>query len=165
MRMSNGRTAALLVAAALAWGCAAPEGTTGATNTAGTGEFYGKDGVAVSGYDPVAYFKEGRPVKGSPQHNAEYRGSVFHFSSQAHRDDFAADPAKYAPQYDGFCAFGVASGYKAATDPTAFTIVRGKLYLNYNKDVQDQWSQDIPGYLAKADRNWPEVWRQTEVAE
>jgi hypothetical protein len=90
---------------------------------------------------------------------------VFHFATQANRDAFAADPARYAPQYNGFCAFGVAGGYKAAIDPAAFTVVDNKLYLNYNKDVQKKWSADIPGFVAKAEKNWPKVAAQTKVIE
>ena len=129
------------------------------------GDFYEKDGVAIKGYDPVAYFTDNRPVKGSPAYKAEYAGSIFHFVSQANRDAFAANPAKYAPQYNGFCAFGTAGGYKAAIDPAAFTIVNNKLYLNYNRDVRKKWSIDIPGFVAKADKNWPEVAKQTKVIE
>ncbi len=129
------------------------------------GEFYEKQSVAIKGYDTVAYFKDKKPVKGSPEHKAEYKGSVFHFSSKANRDAFTADPAKYAPQYNGFCAFGTAGGYKAAVEPAAFTIVNDKLYLNYNKDIQKQWSADIPGFVVKADKNWPAVSRQTKVIE
>lgn len=102
------------------------------TASAWAGEFYEKDGAAIKGYDPVAYFKEQKPVKGSPEYKAEYKGSVFFFTSQGNRDAFAANPARYAPQYNGFCAFGTASGYKAATDPAAFTVVDDRLYLNYN---------------------------------
>jgi hypothetical protein len=129
------------------------------------GEFYEKGGVAIKGYDPVAYFTEGKAVKGSPAHKAEYGNSVFQFVSQSNRDAFAANPAKYAPQYGGYCAFGAAGGYKAAIEPAAFTVVNGKLYLNYSKDVQRQWSADIPGFVAKADRNWPAVAKQTKVIE
>lgn len=129
------------------------------------GDFYAKDGVAIKGYDPVAYFTDNRPIKGSPAYKAEYAGSVFHFVSQANRDAFAANPAKYAPQYNGFCAFGTAGGYKAAIDPAAFTIVNNKLYLNYNRDVRKKWSTDIPGFVVKADKNWPEVAKQTKVIE
>jgi YHS domain-containing protein len=129
------------------------------------GDFYEKDGVAIKGYDPVAYFTDNQPVKGSPAYTATYRGSVFHFASPAHRDTFAANPAQYAPQYHGFCAFGTASGYKAAIDPAAFTVVNNKLYLNYNKDVRQQWSADIPGFVAQADKNWPEVAKQTKIIE
>ena len=127
------------------------------------GDFYERDGVALRGYDPVAYFSEGKPVKGSPAHRFEYKGSTFNFSSQANRDRFAAEPAKFAPQYGGFCAFGLSSGYKAAIDPAAFTIVGDKLYLNYNGDVQKKWRSDIPGHVAKADKNWPTVSQQTKV--
>jgi YHS domain-containing protein len=129
------------------------------------GEFYEKDGVALRGYDPVAYFKDGRPVKGTAEYRAEYKGSTFHFASQANRDSFAADPAKYAPQYGGYCAYGTAGGYKAAIDPAAFTVVDGKLYLNYNRDVQKDWSKDVPGFVSKADKNWPKVSTQTKVIE
>lgn len=133
--------------------------------TALAGDFYEKDGVAIKGYDPVAYFTDNKPVKGLPVYKAEYGGSVFHFVSQANRDAFAANPAKYAPQYNGFCAFGTAGGYKAAIDPAAFTIVNNKLYLNYNREVRKKWSTDIPGFVAKADKNWPEVAKQTKVIE
>ena len=129
------------------------------------GEFFEEGGVAVRGYDVVAYFSDGKPVRGSPEHQTEYKGSTFHFASKANRDAFSADPAKYAPQYGGFCAFGVSGGYKAATDPAAFTVVNGKLYLNYNRDVQGKWSADIPGFVAKADWTWPAVSRETKVIE
>ena len=129
------------------------------------GEFFEKDGAAIRGYDPVSYFTHGKPLRGSAAHKAEFRGSTFHFASQANRDAFVADPAKYAPQYNGFCAFGVAGGYKAAIDPAAFTVVDGKLYLNYNADIQKKWRADISGFVAKADRNWPRVAKQTKVVE
>ena len=129
------------------------------------GDFYETQGAAIRGYDPVAYFNENKPLKGSPEHKAEYKGSVFHFSSQANRDAFTADPAKYAPQYNGFCAFGVAGGYKASVDPAAFTVVNDKLYLNYSLGIRKQWSADIPGFVAKGDKNWPTVSRQTKVIE
>jgi YHS domain-containing protein len=132
---------------------------------ASAGDFYERDGVAIRGYDPVAYFTDKKPVKGLPAHKSEFRGSTFHFASAANRDTFAADPGRYAPQYNGFCAFGVAGGYKAAIDPAAFTLVDGKLYLNYNAGVQKQWRADIPGFVAKADKNWPQVIRQTKVVE
>jgi YHS domain-containing protein len=129
------------------------------------GEFYERDGVALRGHDPVAYFTQGKPAQGRPEFKAVYQGSTFHFASAAHRDAFAADPARYAPQYGGFCAFGTAGGYKAAIDPQAWTIVGGKLYLNYNAAVQKQWSADIPGFVAKADRLWPTVRTTTKVHE
>ena len=129
------------------------------------GEFFEKDGAALRGYDPVAYFKEMRAVKGSAEHTAQYKGSTFHFSSVANRDAFTASPEKFAPQYGGFCAFGTAGGYKAAIDPAQFSVIDGKLYLNYNRDVQTKWKSDLPGYIAKADQKWPEVSRQAKVIE
>jgi len=129
------------------------------------GEFFERDSLALRGYDAVAYLEEQKPVKGSAEHKAEFKGSTFLFASKAHRDAFAADPAKYAPQYGGYCAFGVSGGYKATTDPAAFTVVDGKLYLNYNRDVQKQWSADIPGFVTKADKNWPAVIGQSKVHE
>jgi YHS domain-containing protein len=133
--------------------------------TSWAGAFFEKDGLALRGYDPVAYVKEGKPVKGTAEHRADYRGSTFLFASRANRDAFAAEPARYAPQYGGFCAYGMASGYKAATDPAAFSVVDGRLYLNYNRDVQRKWADDIPGHVAKADRHWPAVSKQTRVIE
>jgi YHS domain-containing protein len=147
----------LLGSFAIALVCATP-----ATEALG-GTFFEKDGAAIKGYDPVAYFTENKPVPGSPAYQAEYKGSTFRFASQAHRDAFMADPERYAPQYGGFCAFGTAGGYKAAIDPAAFTIVDGKLYLNYNADVQKQWARDIPGFISKADKNWPQVTGTTKV--
>lgn len=133
------------------------------TSVAWAGEYFEGDGVAVRGHDPVAYFKDGKPVKGSAEHHFEHKGSMFHFASKANRHAFAAEPGRYAPQYGGFCAFGMSGGYKAAIDPAAFTVREGKLYLNYNRDVQMQRSADIPGHVDKADRNWPAVAKQTKV--
>jgi hypothetical protein len=131
--------------------------------TARAGEFFEKDGLALGGYDPVAYFTESKAVAGSPEITSVYKGSTFRFASVGNRDVFVADPTKYAPQYGGFCAFGTAGGYKAKIDPAAFTVVDGKLYLNYNEAIQKKWRGDIPGFVAKADKNWPEVSKQTKV--
>ena len=129
------------------------------------GEFFETNGVALRGFDVMAYFKDKEPVPGRAEHTADYKGSTFRFASKANRDAFAADPAKYAPQYGGFCAFGMAGGYKAATDPAAFTVIDGKLYLNYNREVQKQWSADVPGFIMKSDQSWPSVSSQTKVIE
>ncbi len=129
------------------------------------GEVFTKDGAAIRGYDPVAYFTEKKPVQGSAAYTIEYRGSVFQFASAANRDTFAAQPERYAPQYGGFCAYGMAKGYKATTAPEAFTIVDGKLYLNYSLSVRTLWQEDIPSYIAKADKNWPSVKASAKVAE
>jgi YHS domain-containing protein len=137
----------------------------GWTFSAWAGTFFEKDGAAIRGYDPVAYFSEGKPVQGIAAYTADYKGSKFQFVSQANRNAFVANPERYAPQYGGFCAYGTAGGYKAAIDPKAFTIVDGKLYLNYNADIQKKWSGDVRGYISKADKNWPEVSATTKVIE
>lgn len=121
------------------------------------GAYFELGGAAIGGYDPVAYFKQNKPVKGSAAYTATHEGSTFHFASAANRDAFVADPGRYAPQYGGFCAYAVANGYKAKIEPDAFTIVNGKLYLNYDQSIQRRWRRDIPGYIKKGDRNWPEV--------
>ena len=128
------------------------------------GEYFEKDGAALRGYDPVAYFSDRRPVKGSPAFTAAHKGSTFRFASSSHRDAFAANPDKFAPQYGGFCAFGMAKGYKATTDPAAYTIIGGRLYLNYSLSVRELWQEDIPGNIRKADENWPEVKHSTKVS-
>ncbi len=116
-----------------------------------------RHGVAIEGYDPVAYFEQGEPVAGSAEHAFEWQGATWRFASAAHRDRFAAAPEKYAPQYGGYCAFAVAKGYTASIDPEAWTVVDGKLYLNYSKKVQKKWQEDVPGHIAKADANWPKL--------
>ncbi len=113
--------------------------------------------AAVGGYDPVAYFQQKRPVKGSSKFSLRHKGATWRFSSQANLDKFRADPAAYAPRYGGYCAWAVSQGYTAKGDPMYWRIVDGKLYLNYNADVQARWERDIPGFIRKADGNWPKV--------
>lgn len=150
----TGRARVLAAAAAFAVLASAPTlaGTVNEVN-----------GLAIKGYDPVAYFAEGRPVDGSPEFAATHEGATFEFASAANRDLFVADPGRYAPRYGGFCAFGTSGGYKAGIDPRAFTIVNDRLYLNYNLDVRQEWSKDVPGHIAKADANWPAVRNLTDV--
>ncbi len=114
-------------------------------------------GTAIDGTDPVAYFTEGRPVEGSSDYTHEWNGATWKFSSAANRDKFIADPDAFAPQYGGYCAWAVSQGYTASTDPEAWKIVEGKLYLNYNKSVQSQWEQNIPGHISAGNSNWPSV--------
>ena len=122
------------------------------------GEFNEQDGVAIKGYDPVAYFTMSKPVKGATEHNFVYKDSMFVFASKENRDTFAAAPEKYAPQYAGYCAYGVAAANaKADIDPNSFSVIDGKLYLNVNPAVQKRWSADIPGFIKTADEKWPEV--------
>lgn len=115
--------------------------------------------LAVNGYDPVAYFAEGKPVEGSARFESRYKDATWRFASAANKAAFDADPAKYAPQYGGYCAWAVSQGYTAKGDPANWRIVDGRLYLNYNADVQQTWEKDIPGNIRKADGNWPKVIR------
>jgi len=114
-------------------------------------------GVALDGSDVVAYFTEGRPVKGSPSFTHTWEQATWRFASAGHRDAFAAAPEKYAPQFGGFCAYGVSRGYAVDIDPNAWTIVDGRLYLNYSKSVQRTWDKDRATYIQKADANWPAI--------
>lgn len=121
-------------------------------------------GFAVSGFDPVAYFDKTQapvgqsqpaPTPGKASITAEWNGAVFAFASEENRAKFVANPAAYAPQYDGHCAFGVAKGGKVPGDPQLWRIVDGKLYLNLQKTVAEMWEADIPGNLTASEANWP----------
>lgn len=111
--------------------------------------------VAIHGYDPVAYFADSKAIKGDKQFKHEWNGATWYFVSAAHRDTFAKEPEKYAPQFGGYCAWAVSQNYTADIDPAAWKIVEGKLYLNYSPDIQTKWAKDIPGNIKKADANWP----------
>ena len=116
-----------------------------------------KPGVAVAGYDPVAYFTQNMPVRGKPLIALNYNGAQWHFSSAANRKAFKADPDKYAPQFGGYCAYAISQGYTAKGEPEVWKIVEGKLYLNFSRGVQKIWQRDIPGYIVSAKANWPSV--------
>lgn len=107
--------------------------------------------TAINGYDTVAYFTVGKPVKGLDSFVADWMGAKWKFASQAHLDLFKASPEKYAPQYGGYCAYGVTQGYLVKVEPDQFTVRDGKLYLNYDADVQAKWSKDPAGYIKDAD--------------
>lgn len=113
--------------------------------------------LAAGGYDVVAYFAQGAAVEGSDKFTTVYKGATFRFASAANLARFKADPAAYAPQYGGYCAWAVANGYTAKGDPRHWKIVGGKLYLNYNGDIQSKWVRDIPGFIRKGNANWPAV--------
>ncbi|MEM6476586.1 MAG: YHS domain-containing (seleno)protein [Pseudomonadota bacterium] len=114
--------------------------------------------IAVGGYDTVSYFQgDGVPVKGDARFTVEYMDAEWHFSSQANADAFKEDPDAYAPQYGGHCAWAMSRGSLAPGDPTVYKLVDGKLYLNVNKQVQQRWFKDIPGFIAKADIAWKSV--------
>jgi YHS domain-containing protein len=112
-------------------------------------------GVTVHGYDAVAYFTEGKPVKGTGRFGYKWMGAKWLFSSAENRDSFVKSPEKFAPQYGGYCAYAVSQGITADIDPKAWKIVEGKLYLNLSPGVARIWERDIPGYIVKANKNWP----------
>lgn len=142
------------LAAAFILACAAPLAAHAAKPEIYTGSV---KGVAINGYDPVAYFTEKKPVAGKADITYDWKGVTWRFASAQNRDAFKAEPEQYAPQYGGYCAYAVSKGYTAKTDPQAWRVVGGKLYLNYNKSVQSTWAKDIPGYIKSADKNWPGV--------
>jgi hypothetical protein len=113
------------------------------------------DGLALRGYDPVAYVMDHRAAPGRADIFHVLDGVTYRFTTAQHRDAFVADPQRHLPQYGGYCALAAAEGQKADADPTAFAIVDGKLYLNYDKEVQADWGGDVVGNVAKADANWP----------
>jgi YHS domain-containing protein len=113
--------------------------------------------IAISGYDPVAYFTLGRPTQGSASFKATYQGAEFRFASAANRASFLANPARYVPQYGGYCAYAVSQGATAGIDPNAWSIVDGKLYLNLNRTIQTRWQADRANLITAANRNWPSV--------
>lgn len=125
-----------------------------------SGEVFTTEEGAIRGYDPVAYFKEGMPVKGKKEFSITWNNAVWLFSSKQNLETFQSAPEKFAPQYGGYCAYGTSEGHKAPTEPDAFTIVNGKLYLNYNNDVKATWSENRQERIEKADKNWPMVKKQ-----
>ncbi len=114
-----------------------------------------KTGLAIQGYDPVAFFTDGKPVKGKPEFPSRHNGALYHFASKEHRDLFKADPAKYEPAFGGYCAFGVSRSKLVEIDVEAFQIVDGRLLLQYSKGVRDDFNKDTRGNLARANANWP----------
>lgn len=155
--------AILLVGMGLSTGC-----TDASTSSSKSGEIqqnqantkptiFAENGVAIRGYDPVAYFTNSEPVKGKDEFSYDWQGATWKFASAENQDSFSSNPEKYAPQYGGYCAWAVKEGATAPIDPQAWKIVDSKLYLNLNPDIQKQWQKDIPGNIAKADQNWPGV--------
>lgn len=120
-------------------------------------EIYSTNGVAINGFDAVAYFTELKPVKGDNTISVEWKNAKWFFANSENAALFKATPEKYAPQYGGYCAFGCSRGYKAKTSPDAWTIDNGKLYLNYDTGVRTLWDKDRANYILKADSNWPRV--------
>ena len=109
------------------------------------------NGIAIRGYDTVAYWTDGKPVEGSEKFETEWEGAKWRFSSQENLDLFTGDPERYAPQYGGYCAYGVAQGALVKIEPENWSIINDKLYLNFNDGVQSKWDADVPGFIAGAD--------------
>ncbi|SNX28052.1 YHS domain-containing protein [Polynucleobacter meluiroseus] len=139
--------AALLISATSI--CAAP-----AINTLSSGLFERQTGTAIRGYDPVAYFVSNKPVKGKEDFSFDWNGAKWLFSSQDNLNLFKANPEKYAPQYGGYCAYGVAVDNLVSIEPDKFTIIGGKLYLNYDADVQSTWRKTSEKYISDADKKF-----------
>jgi hypothetical protein len=118
-------------------------------------------GLALKGYDTVAYFTEGKAIEGRKEFMHEYADAKWRFMSAANRDLFAANPGKYAPQYGGYCAWGISQEKFFDGDPQVWKVVDGRLYVNYNKQIEKTWERDIPGFIEKADRNWPTLEKQS----
>lgn len=116
-----------------------------------------KTGVAIGGYDPVAYFTDGKPVKGSFQIASTHGGATYWFASKEHKALFDASPEKYTPQFGGYCAFGVSIAKKLNGDPMVWKIVDGKLYLNVNSAIAEKFNENVSGVIAGADAKWPAI--------
>jgi YHS domain-containing protein len=117
-------------------------------------QYFNNNGIAINGYDPVAFFTENAAMEGSKQYSYEWNGTTWQFKNAANRDSFKSNPEKYAPQFGGYCAYGMSENHKAPTEPQAFTIVDNKLYLNYNMEVLKMWRKDTKGRITKAEMNW-----------
>lgn len=120
-------------------------------------EVFSTNEGAIRGYDPVMYFTSGNPEKGSEQFVFHFNGADWHFTSAENLEMFKPNPEKYMPQFGGYCAYAVSQNYTYETDPYAFTIVEGKLYLNYDKETSVAWNEKRDEYIVSANENWPEV--------
>ncbi len=116
-----------------------------------------KSGVAIRGYDPVAYFAEAKPVKGSEKFTYLWMDATWHFSKEENRVAFQNGPEAYAPAFGGYCAYAVSRNYTWTGDPLVWKIVDGKLYLNANAEAQKAWEEDVPGNIKEGNKNWPGV--------
>lgn len=119
-------------------------------------------GAAIKGYDPVAYFINGKPIRGSRRFEYGWMGAKWYFESAEHKALFINNPEKYAPKYGGYCAYAVSVGTTADIDPEQWNIVEGRLYLNLSRKIRDKWSKDIPGNIKKADENWPNILKKMD---
>ena len=116
-----------------------------------------RSGLAIRGYDPVAYFTISKPTKGKKQFSTKWQGSTWVFASQENLDTFKNNPAKYAPVYGGYCSWAMSEGRIATTVPEAWDIVDGKLYLNYSLGIRSKWRTNIPKFIKRANKHWSKV--------
>jgi YHS domain-containing protein len=123
-------------------------------------EIFAPGGKAIKGYDPVAFFKESKPVKGSDKFQYKWKDATWLFSTNENLEAFKTDPEKYAPQYGGYCAYGTSQGHKAPTQTDTWTVLNDKLYFNYNDKVKELWTKDQANLIKVADEKWPEVKEQ-----
>jgi hypothetical protein len=152
MRRFSVRTAITAAAVSLALG-----GVASATEPIDT-----EDGLAVRGYDTVAFFKENAARKGRPKFTHRWQGATWLFQNAENRDAFVAAPEKYAPQYGGYCAWAVGHDYTAPGDPEVWTILDGRLFLNYNTKVQEKWNPERAKWIAEGDKNWPGILKKDD---
>lgn len=124
------------------------------TTLAQKGEIFTVNGKAIRGFDVVAFFTDSKPIQGNDSLSYTWKDAIWHFSSKENLEAFKKTPEKYAPQYGGYCAYGMSGGYKAPTVTETWTILNNKLYFNYSLKVQESWNKDQAGYIQKADANW-----------
>ncbi len=120
-------------------------------------EFFSPNGKAINGYDVVAFFKASKPMEGNKAFTYVWREATWWFSSSENLELFKRNPEQYAPQYGGYCAYGMSEGHKAPTEIETWKILNNKLYFNYNQQVQKIWNKDIPGHIQQADKNWDKI--------
>ena len=156
--MDIGRRAAIFGIAAISVGGIGAYWAGFGRDMPGNSQYFSVDGVALRGADPVAYFAQGKPMIGNSGISLDWGGTVWHFTSDENRQLFEANPQAYAPQFGGYCAWAVAEkGLLYSTQPTNWTIVEGKLYLNYDDGVQETWNTERADFIARGDERWPEV--------
>jgi YHS domain-containing protein len=133
--------------------------------TAGEALNVDKNGLALQGYDPVSYFTDNKPLKGDAKITASYKGGTYHFSSNEHKKAFESNPAKYAPQFGGFCGYAASINKLAPIQVEYFQVLHGRLVLQHNEKAWTLWHQDVEGNLKKADANWPTLSQQKPPTE
>jgi len=156
-RMNYRRLAAALLITAAPVGALLPAATQAAVPGSASPVNVDQAGLALRGFDPVAYFEDGKPTQGDAAISTVFNGARYEFASEAHRQAFLTEPTKYVPQFGGFCAVGTSFGEKVDADPATGRVVGGKLYVNYNEKTQGVFNKDVTGTIARAEQNWPKA--------